>query len=669
MSITPVGDPVFRTPLGHSFARAFKPLPPEPIWQWAESWVWIKNETSSKPGPYSSDQTPWTRRLQDLLRDPWMPVWSEVSQSWYWIPVRRLWIKKCSQSGFTEGCLNGIRWSAKYRPRSCIYAIDSREEAKNISERIKPTLEKLGEDIFTGDDDDLGTYLMRLRSMRIYFMGSFSSGKFANKFASMCFADEVEEHGKAAGDTDTLSNLQSRAKTDDNGFIVGLSKPKKSSGPIAKAHATGNCEEYFVKCPHCGERQVVTFFEDQEQYPEIRREIPYSDEIIEVVDDRTGRSCFTWKPLPAGKTRILKHGHIVFSHCKDLTGAWDKARILTEAFYKCGYCAGEVADTRNNKVLLNASALWLPTAIGTPGVVSQRQSDLLSMDSASSWGEIILHFLDSKNDRTKLQGWFNHRLGLDFKEETSEMGENDVRKNMGAYKRGTIPFAPAALLIGSDVGMSYARWIVCAVRIDGMLAVIDWGNEDSPGGVAELVRDESWPEAEFPDRRHKIKFGFMDAKYRKKACENACLATNCRMFPAMGGGSNTQRRAWTWNKYEKGMPKWFGYLTFHDHDAKSSLYIDRYKKHEPGIMFPGDVFAREREEKFVEEITKESLITDEDGESEWDNKHPNHFGDALKVIDLAYDYITRPRKPSQAAKQLTPATQQQGGEAVISPGP
>jgi hypothetical protein len=102
------------------------------------------------------------------------------------------------------------------------------------------------------------------------------------------------------------------------------------------------------------------------------------------------------------------------------------------------------------------------------------------------------------------------------------------------------------------------------------------------------------------------------------------------------------------------LPGWFRYLSFNDHDVKSSLYIDRYKKKEPPILFPADVFTRENEEKFIEEITKESLITnEEDATCAWDNAHPNHFGDALKLCDLAYDFLTRPRKPSQAQESLT----------------
>ena len=48
-------------------------------------------------------------------------------------------------------------------------------------------------------------------------------------------------------------------------------------------------------------------------------------------------------------------------------------------------------------------------------------------------------------------------------------------------------------------------------------------------------------------------------------------------------------------------------------------------------------------------------LTNEDGTCEWDNAHPNHYGDGLKLCDLGYDFLTRPRKPSQAHENLTAA--------------
>jgi hypothetical protein len=325
--------------------------------------------------------------------------------------------------------------------------------------------------------------------------------------------------------------------------------------------------------------------------------------------------------------------------------------VLTESYIECGYCSGKITEG-HEKTALVAQAEWLPTAIGTPGVVSQHISDLYSSDSASSIGNIALEFLDVKNDRVKLQGWWNHRLGCDFKEGTSENTDDDIRRNMTIpYRRGTIPFVPTALLLGSDIGMAYARWIVAAMRADGFLAIFDWGNEAHPNSVAEIVLEKSWPLRDDPSQLLKISSGAMDAKYRKEAARAACLATNGRMFPAIGLGGITQRHPLCWNKYEKGFPRWFGYWSFNDHDAKSSLYIDRYKNRSPGICFPTDVFRLEHSERFVEEITKESLV-EEEGDAEWDNAHPNHFGDALKLIDLQHDWFTRSRKPQDAKAAL-----------------
>jgi hypothetical protein len=122
--------------------RAFTPPPDIEIWEWADENVLLQNEDAAEPGSYRSAKTPWTRRLQELIRRPEMWVWS-------WDPAQtvtsaspspRSTSMKSSQSGFSEACLNGIRWRATYRPCNVIYAIDSADEAKKIARRLLRSL-------------------------------------------------------------------------------------------------------------------------------------------------------------------------------------------------------------------------------------------------------------------------------------------------------------------------------------------------------------------------------------------------------------------------------------------------------------------------------------------------------------------------------------------------
>src|SRR5205085_296037 len=100
-----------------AIARAFTPPPDEPIWQWADELpVMLQNEDAAEPGPYRSSKTPWTRRLQDLMRRPFNWAWNFTEQRWVKVKVTEVSVQKSSQSGYSEACLNGIRWRVSFRP-------------------------------------------------------------------------------------------------------------------------------------------------------------------------------------------------------------------------------------------------------------------------------------------------------------------------------------------------------------------------------------------------------------------------------------------------------------------------------------------------------------------------------------------------------------------------
>lgn len=580
------------------FATLFTALPVEQIWEWAERNVFLSSRDAAEAGYYRSSKTPWTRRIQELARSPFHQG----------VRVRKIFVKKCSQSGFTEAILNIIRWIAKYRPSNCIFAIDSREEAVNVRDRLVNTLARIGLEIFTGKDDDVGKFTLKLRGMIVWFVGSFSAGKFANKFARYCFADEVEEHAVISGDTDTLTNLGSRMKTADDGLLIALSKPKIKGGPISLAFDQGNREVWIVPCPHCG----------------------------------------TYQPLTWGRVR--------FGHCKDLLGEWDKNKVLTDTFYDCAANESKGPDDpdrcppirEHHKVAMNAAGRWFATAVGTPGTISMHMSDLYSMHAGSSWGNLALEFIDSKRDRKKRQGFYNHRLGEEWSEEVSKTEHGDVKKWVRPYKRGTLPFSPFIVLLGSDVGLDYARWVVVAMRDDGEMAVIDWGSELAPSSVAEIVMNEEWPEAAHPEKRHPVNCAFIDGKYRKEDCYTACLSVRGKMWPCSGGESARGKQSFSLGRLPT-YPKWFGLLSFNDRDFKSELYIDRLKKAEPRIWFPTDT-----SDDLIEELCHEELVEDESaptaGMFKWVRTGPNHYGDCIKLICVGWRYLTKDRKPAPPKK-------------------
>lgn len=662
--------------IAESFASAFESAPPVPIWEWAESNVWIDSKGAAEPGFYRSSKTPWTRRLQDLIKDGCAWFWSEQDQRWVQVLVSEIAIEKSSQSGFTEGILNGIRWRAQYEPCNVLYQINSQKEATNIQDRLESSFKKMpGVDrIFTGTEDDIKGLVMHLRAMTIWLIGSGSSGQAANKQAPLVVCDEVEEHSQEKGDTDTLTNAGSRKKTAAAGLQINLSKPKLKSGPIHKAFLEGNQEEYHVECPHCRSLQWLTFFAEE-------KDVPFAEELCDVHDIATGEVIARLpKVLPLGEVRTVKTGRLVFEHCKNRLGHWDKMRLRAETYYECASCmthvekfealkkAGHEAEAEEylaahrasiehrgridewRKAELVAAGQWLPTAHGSPGIVSQHISDLYSSDADSSWGNIVLKFLRAtRKGRTTLQGFYNHILGLAFADEASETTSRDIVSNIAgrtagdacpAYRRGIIPFRPRAIILGGDVGGNYAKWALGAVPMRGDdIAIFDWGSEIDPSEITDIIRARRW---ECPDMGKKlaITIGFLDGKYRKTDVYRACLGLpHGLLIPTAGFGTSGSRgvRVWSFHQLPT-YPRGFCQLTYNDADASDELYIDRLKKKNRRVWFPQDV---EQDAVFVEEMCATVKKPDKDGVMKWDRTGDNHWGDAVKDVVTGFRFLTR----------------------------
>ncbi len=671
-----------------ALARSFTPPPDLEIWEWADESVFLQNEDASEPGAYRSSKTPWTRRLQELIRRPVMWVWSWGAGSYVLMPVTEVDIQKSSQSGFTEGILNGIRWRAVFRPCNVIYSIDSAEEAKKIATRLLRSFQFLDPSIFTGDDNDIKSLAFQLRGMSLLFYGSFSSGKFANKFADLVVADEVEEHGKLI-----LGDLASRKKTTANGLQVNLSKPKLKGGPINRAFLRGNQEEFFVPCPHCGQYQFLTFFPEERDVP--FHEFHGPEDLIAMTDPK-GKVTYLPKPLPLGEKRKLHTGRFVFDFCRNLLGKWDRLRVQTETYYECSTCKAAIQNSHKRGMI--DRGIWLPMVLdASPCIVSQQMSDFYSEDTLSSFGLIADEYIEASHESFDRQrDFWNHRAGRVWSEEANSTEEADILANIAGrtlyfvdgpnsqgqptrnifsdepsaarlaalnaargiespvltsvcppYKRGTVPFHPRVLLLGSDVGGTYSKWVAIAVHLNLIdSAVIDWGEELDPDSIRHLVDTLRWP-VPSTGAVARLTSGWIDARYRTRDVYAACLTSRASLIPCLGLGGIAARNVKLWSYTHVPMyPDRFKQLTYNDQRAKDAIYIDRIKKKRRRLWFPLDVAE---DPQFISELCAEKQIKNAAGNCYWpDNATGNHYGDCLKDAILGQDFLTRGLATTQA---------------------
>lgn len=583
------------------FRRAFAEIPCVPIWAWAEGPPAPFVLRKSAEPTYRTKRTPWVRRGADLVRKPW----SDGRR------IRRFGAMKCSRSGYTEGCiLNPVRWMAKHRPRNCIITLDSMKEVENVRARLLPTLEDLGQEIFTDDKDDLKKFKLALAGMDVWFDGSFAPGGFSNKHATFVGNDEVDLYGEVGGEGDTLENYWSRVKNDDNGFQTVLSKPAEKEGPIDSFFELGNKEFWNIPCPHHGCREM----------------------------------------------QPLEWSRVEFQHCRFMGGGgWDKERVMAETFYRCRKCGQAIYD--HHKQQMNDAGVWVPTAKNDPEVVTQHMSDLYSMDEAASFASLAKSWIraEEEDSRTLRMTFQQQNLGLPWEEKIRKVEMPDVLRLRKPYRRGTIPETGCVLAAGMDIGLyTNTRWVVYAFNPTGEMWLIDWGVATGPADIITVMRNKRYACAETGGKQS-IKFAFIDARYRTDEVYETCLLAPRQIFPTMG----LQGRAARSISYGQvtGKPEGFGLLSFINRDAMFDLYIDRIKDLKPpGLHWPENV-----EEVVVREHAAERLIRHKRTNKvvwEDDHKRPNHYGDATKIVLTGIDWLIGGRR-SRLISELESETERQ----------
>ncbi len=575
------------------FAQGFAPVPDIPVWEWAESGKFTL-EKSPEPH-YRSSRTPWLRRGADLVRKPWHDGKR----------IRRFGAKKCSRSGYTEGIfLNNARWIALHEPQNIILSVDSDKQVANIHERLLPTLRQLGDDIFTGKEDDLKTSILKLRGMEIYLSGAGSAGAFSNKTAPKVFNDEVDIYPVVNGEGDTIENFWSRAKGTDEGFQGVISKPSDKDGPIDSFYELGNKERWEVQCPHPGCRKRL-------------------------------------------------HGEwsrVEFQHCKELGGEWDLERVLSETFYRCAHCGQAIYDA--HKPAMNGGGIWNPTAKGDPEIVTQHISDIWSMYEDTTLGHLAKAWIraETKDSRELRMSFQQQHMGEAWEEKIRKVEEADVLKLRRPYRRGTIPKRGCALFLGMDIGLhTNNRWVVYAVNRGGEMWLVDWCHAaQGPQDAVIALRTKSYVCLETGEKQ-RINFGFIDARYRGEEVYQACLLLHRQLFPVMGK-KGFAARSIHWEQV-RDKPIGFAQLGFIARDAKWEFYIDRVKDEKP----PGLYWPEDTEELLVKEHSNERLIKHKrTGKVIWEEDHGRaiHYGDASLIAFTGIDAMTggkRSRMMSEVA--------------------
>ena len=234
-----------------NFCEGLKPDPNFTVSSWADNHRILSSISSSEPGPWRTDRTPYLKEIMDCLSPS--------------NPCEKVVFMKGAQIGGTECGNNWMGFVIHHAPGPMLIVNPTVETAKRTSKmRIDPAIENcpaLKEKVSDPRSRDSGnTILMKEFPGGVLVMtGANSAVGLRSMPIRYLFLDEVDGYpDDAAGEGDPVNLAIQRTATFSNRKIFMISTPTiKNFSRIETAFLEGDQRYFFVPCPDCGEFQTL----------------------------------------------------------------------------------------------------------------------------------------------------------------------------------------------------------------------------------------------------------------------------------------------------------------------------------------------------------------------------------------------------------------------------
>jgi phage terminase large subunit GpA-like protein len=235
----------------NSFKQGLKPDPNFNVSEWADNHRILTSVSSSEPGPWRTDRTPYLKEIMDCLSPN--------------NPAEKVVFMKGAQIGGTECGNNWMGFVIHHAPGPMLIVNPTVETAKRTSKmRIDPAIENcpaLKEKVQDPRSRDSGnTMLMKEFPGGVLILtGANSAVGLRSMPIRYLFLDEVDGYpDDAASEGDPVNLAIQRTATFSNKKIFMISTPTiKKYSRIETAFLEGDQRYYFVPCPDCSELQIL----------------------------------------------------------------------------------------------------------------------------------------------------------------------------------------------------------------------------------------------------------------------------------------------------------------------------------------------------------------------------------------------------------------------------
>lgn len=228
--------------------KVMKRRKPIPVSAWAEKFRFV--EMSSIPGKWKNLFTPYLTGIMDAAGTP---------------GVETVIICKSPQTGGSEAGHNLVGWCIDRCPGPVMYVFPDEITAReNAKDRIIPmiTASPRLREYMTGYGDDASSLRINLAHMPIYLGWSGSVSRLGNKPIRTLILDELDKYKNPKNEATSEVLAEKRTTTWRNRrHIFKISTPTTEDGPIWQAfqNEAGARFDYWVRCPHCGMAQLMSF--------------------------------------------------------------------------------------------------------------------------------------------------------------------------------------------------------------------------------------------------------------------------------------------------------------------------------------------------------------------------------------------------------------------------
>jgi len=538
------------TPLSsviRAFADGLKPEPDMTIDQWADKYRKLTSETSSEPGDWETERTPYLREIMFEL--------SPQSDT------EEVVFMKGSQVGGTEVGNNFIGYIIHKEPGPALMLHSTMGTAEDASvQRIDTMIETtpvLRERIKEATARKWASTRRRKKFPGgfLFLRGAKSALALRSTPIRFLFMDELDSFDRdVQGEGNPISLAVKRTATFARRKIFKVSTPTiKDRSHIEEAFKNSDQRHYHLPCPVCGHKQWLQW------------------------------KGFIWQ--------------------RDAEG-----RHLPETVkYQCEMCGDLIGEEFKDWMLANGE--WIPDNPGHPVRGYHLSAFYSPLGLGFSWAYWVQDKLSCGVDPVKLKTWTNHGEARTWEEHAEEVDKNPLLDRLEDYRGAQVPAGGLVITVGIDVqvdrfevvarawGEGEESWLVEWKTIDGGIK-----DAEARKNLAEWLKQEWIHESGV---KLPVAIALIDSGNQAKFVYDLVrvLRRQGVKISASKGSSHHQPEAIKKMKQKGGVP----FFSIGTEFCKVAIYSRLNDVHEPGPGFYH--FPEGTPEEYFNQLTAEKFRT------------------------------------------------------------